>query len=231
MSTPVALPSPTPTRSLTTFQFGTARQIAPLTAYIGREKGYFQDEGIQLELVEIQTLGQMVPFLGTGEILAAGGALSAALFNAIQQGIRLKVVACRTALSKGFTFHCLMAVKSRVDQGEIGTLADRRGRTIANTNTEGLVAWENAKILESVGLTLNDMQLVGMAAPDMPTALANSAVDVAPLIEPFCVVARRLSAGVALVAREMGSTNSLVSMFQLESSSFPPSCCKTARSL
>lgn len=124
-----------------------------------------------------------------------------------------------------------MAVKSKVDQGEIRTLANRRGRTIANTNTEGLVAWENAKILESVGLTLNDVQLVGMAAPDMPTALANSAVDVALLIEPFCVVARRLSAGVALVAREMGSTNSLVSMFQLESSSFPPSCCKTALAL
>ncbi len=33
----------------------------------------------------------------------------------------------------------------------------------------------------------------------MPTVLANGAVDAALLIEPFCVVARRLDAGVALV--------------------------------
>lgn len=197
--TPTVAPSPTPTRAPTAFKFGTARQIASLTAYIGIEKGYFRDEGIDLEIVEIQTLGQMVPFLGTGEILAAGGALSAALFNAIRQGIALKAVACRTALLRGFTFHCLMAAKQRYDAGEIRSLADLKGRTIANTNVEGLVAWENAKLLESAGLTLNDVQLVGMAAPDMPTALANGAVDAALLIEPYCAVARRLDAGVALV--------------------------------
>ena len=196
---PTVVPTPSPTRQLTTFKFGTARQIASLSAYIGIEKGFFRDEGIDLEIVEIQTLGQMVPFLGTGEILAAGGALSAALFNAIRQGIALKAVACRTALLRGYTFHCVMAAKQRYDAGEIRSLADLRGKTIANTNTEGLVAWENAKILASVGLTLDDVQLVGMAAPDMPTALANAAVDAALLIEPFCVVARRLEAGVALV--------------------------------
>ncbi|GBD22076.1 hypothetical protein HRbin28_02550 [bacterium HR28] len=196
---PTPTPSPTPTRTPTAFKFGTARQIASLTAYIGIEKGFFKDEGIALEIAEIQTLGQMVPFLGTGEILAAGGALSAALFNAIRQGIGLKAVACRTALLRGFTFHCLMTAKQRYDSGAIRSLADLRGKTIANTNVEGLVAWENAKILASAGLTLNDVQLVGMAAPDMPTALANGAVDAALLIEPYCVVARRLDAGVVLV--------------------------------
>ncbi len=199
---PTRTPAPTPTRTPTAFKFGTARQIASLSAYIGIEKGFFREEGIAVEIVEIQTLGQMVPFLGTGEILAAGGALSAALFNAVRQGIALKVVAARTALQRGFTFHCMMAAKQRFEAGEIRSLADLKGRSIANTNVEGLVAWENAKMLASVGLTLDDVQLVGMAAPDMPTALANGAVDAALLIEPFCVVAHRLDAGATLVASD-----------------------------
>ncbi len=81
---PTRIPVPTLTRTPTAFKFGAARQIASPSASIAIEKGFFREEGIALEIVEIQTLGQMVPFLGTGEILAAGGALSAALFNAIR---------------------------------------------------------------------------------------------------------------------------------------------------
>ncbi len=186
-------------RATTQFTFATARQIASLTPYIAIEKGFFAEEGLEVKLAEIQTLGQMVPFLGTGEILAAGGALSAALFNAIRRGVELKVVASRTALTRGFTFHGLYAAKQRYERGEIRSLADLRGRTIANTNTEGLVAWENARILQSAGLTLNDVHLVGMAPPDMPTALANGAVDAALLIEPYVLMTRRLGAGERLV--------------------------------
>lgn len=147
-ASPAASPAaevPTPTvvtgqGAMTPFKFATARQIASLTPYIALEKGYFAEEGLEVELAEIQTLGQMVPFLGTGEILAAGGALSAALFNAIRQGIELKVIASRTALTRGFTFHGYYAAKSRYDSGEIQSIADLRGKTIANTNVEGLVA-------------------------------------------------------------------------------------------
>ncbi|MBX5444447.1 ABC transporter substrate-binding protein [Sphaerobacter sp.] len=206
-ASPAASPAaeaPTPTvvtgqGAKTPFKFATARQIASLTPYIALEKGYFDEEGLEVELAEIQTLGQMVPFLGTGEILAAGGALSAALFNAIRQGIEMKVVASRTALTRGFTFHGVYAAKSRYDSGEIRSIADLRGRTIANTNVEGLVAWENARILQSAGLTLNDVELVGMTPPDMPTALANGAVDAALLIEPYVVMTKRLGAGEPLV--------------------------------
>lgn len=197
--TPVPSPTATVAREATPFRYATARQIASLTAYIGIEQGYFDEEGLAVELAEIQTLGQMVPFLGTGEVLVAGGALSAALFNAIRQGIAMRVIGSRTALLRGFTFHGYYVAKQRYDSGEIRQIADLRGRTIANTNVEGLVAWENAKILESAGLTLEDVQLAGMAPPDMPTALANGAVDAALLIEPYVVLARRLGAGVALV--------------------------------
>jgi len=199
-STATATPVGTMQRSVKHVKISTQLLTASATLYIGIERGYFADEGLEVELVTQGTLGDAIPFLASGEIAAGGGALSSGIFNAVAQGIPLKIVACRTAVMPGNVFHGLLA--SHIHEGSIARIRDLHGKRIGNTNTEGLVAFENQKLLESDGLSLNDVELVRIPPQDMPIALDNGAVEAVLAVEPYVTVALDMGAGYKIVDDE-----------------------------
>ena len=75
--------------------------------YIAKEKGYFEDYNIEVEFATFANSDDMLPALASGEVDIAGGISSAAFFNAIAQGIDVKIVADKGHNVKGksyFTF-------------------------------------------------------------------------------------------------------------------------------
>jgi NitT/TauT family transport system substrate-binding protein len=70
-------------------KFGTLTAAATADApiYIARDRGYFAQEGLQIELVTFQTGADMNVPLGNGDIDAGGPAIGAAGFNAIDRGV------------------------------------------------------------------------------------------------------------------------------------------------
>ncbi|HEX5564218.1 MAG TPA: ABC transporter substrate-binding protein, partial [Sporosarcina sp.] len=61
--------------------------------YIAKEKGYFEDYNIEVEFADFANSDDMLPALAAGEVDIAGGVSTASFFNAIAQGIDVRIIA------------------------------------------------------------------------------------------------------------------------------------------
>ena len=68
---------------------------------------------------------------------------------------------------------------------QIKKIADLKGRTVAVNGTASVVNYELGKLLETVGLTIKDVELKVLPFPQMGVGLANKAVDAAVAIPPW----------------------------------------------
>ncbi|MCL2652830.1 MAG: ABC transporter substrate-binding protein [Propionibacteriaceae bacterium] len=158
--------------------------FAPL--YIADANGYFADEGIKLNLQVVASGQDAVPLASSGKLDVVVAGFSAGMFNAISQGLDIKVVgsmAVSTGDPNNTGTHLVAAPPiTSVDQ--------LKGKKIgAAGGAGGTGAYITALALEQAGLTLNDVEIVNLANPDMPTALKNGGIDAALLGAPFSFTA------------------------------------------
>src|SRR5262252_5795047 len=99
--------------------------------FIADKRGYFKDEGLTVKFIRFDSAAKAMAPLGTGELLVASGATSAALYNAVKRGVTLRIVADKAKNPPGYGFESLLVRKDLADEGKIKTLADFRGRKIA----------------------------------------------------------------------------------------------------
>lgn len=187
-------PSPsTPTR----LQVGLVGGISDAAFYIANDKGYFKEQGIELEIGRFDSAARMVAPLGTGQLDVGGGAPSAGLLNAIAREVPLRVVADKGNMDPGHGYEAIVVRKALLDRGGLGSAADLRGKTVAIAAKDISPEVTLSTFLKSGGLTIKDINLVTMAHADMVTALANGSIDAGLPIEPF--VAEAVAKGVAAV--------------------------------
>ncbi len=195
---------PTPLNPPVTLKVGTVNSTSDGGIFIAMEKGYFRDEGIDLDTENFQTAAQMIAPLGAGQLDVATGAVAAGLFNAVARDVPLKVVADKGSTpSPEWDFNALMVRKDLIDSGQVKDYADLKGLTIASTSKGNSTEVDIASALEKGGLTLADINFVNMSFPDMVSAFANHAIDAGIVIEPF--VSRIESQGTAV--RWKGTTD------------------------
>jgi NitT/TauT family transport system substrate-binding protein len=166
---------------------GVLPNISDSGTYIALERGYFQEEGINLELVPFDSAGPQVAPLGAGQLDVGGGSTSAGLYNAIARDVPLKVVADRGSMPPGAQWIGLLVRQDLV--GQIRDYPDLRGRKIAinQFGTTNDIAIEAA--LKRGGLTMQDAEILQIPYSDMNATLANRNVDVAQHNEPFKAIA------------------------------------------
>ncbi|MDE3077623.1 MAG: ABC transporter substrate-binding protein [Chloroflexota bacterium] len=154
--------------------------------FIGNEKGYFKDEGIELDIQRFQSLVVEVPLVGTGKLDVGTGALAAGLFNSAARDIPLKIVADKGSTpNPQFDFTALMIRKDLIDSGKVKDYKDLKGLSLATSQRANSPEVALAAALGKGGLTLNDIHYVNMGFPDMVPAFANKSIDGAIVIEPF----------------------------------------------
>jgi ABC-type nitrate/sulfonate/bicarbonate transport system substrate-binding protein len=189
--TVAAAPGPAPAPQLTTVRFGSAESISNAGVLLGRARGYFRAQGIEVETLPFQSGPNVIAPLGTGELEVGGGIVSIALFNALDRGIGVKIVADKGLSRAGFEYTQLPIRRELFDSGVVRTPADLRGRKIAVTSLRSGGEVIVNQVLSQGGATVDDAELVVLGFPDMLPALSNGAVDGAVIIEPV------LSAAVA----------------------------------
>ena len=71
--------------------------------FIADKKGYFKAEGLAATMTSFASAAKMIAPLGTGQLDVGGGTVAAGLYNAVERGINIKIVAdkarSRTATS------------------------------------------------------------------------------------------------------------------------------------
>jgi NitT/TauT family transport system substrate-binding protein len=98
---------------------------------IAIKKGYFAEEGLDVNGIVFDSGGKMIAPLGSGEIDVATGSASATLFNAVSRGIKLRIVADKGSIKPGYAYAGLVIRKDLMDSGRYRTLADLAGLRIA----------------------------------------------------------------------------------------------------
>ena len=69
--------------------------------YVAQEKGYYQEQGLEIEFQRMQGAGEMIAPLASGQVDVAIGAPSAGLFNAVGRGVSLLVVGDKGSFRDG----------------------------------------------------------------------------------------------------------------------------------
>jgi NitT/TauT family transport system substrate-binding protein len=151
---------------------------APL--YIALEKGYYGEAGIDVRLEMSGTSSEMAVLLATNRIQVIGGAISAGFFNSLAKELPIGLLMSRATSPYA---HYLMIRPDLV--GKLREPADLKGRTIAVAARGAILLYELAKVLESAGLSLADVDLKYIPFGQMPTALTSGAVDAALMISPL----------------------------------------------
>ncbi len=170
---------------LTPVRIQVSGTIAEAPLYVAAERGYFASEGISPQFITFDSATRAIPALATGQIDVGAGALSAGLFNAINQGIDIRVVAPQSINSTcAHSSTWILVRKDLTDSGAIRSPADLRGRKIAMTSKSGTSEYLADAVLRRGDLQPSDAQYVEMGFGDMGAAFASRAIDVAMGAEP-----------------------------------------------
>ncbi len=192
---PAPSPSPAPTFAPMTIKFGQVGGISDAAFDIAQAKGYFKEQGLTVEAVPFTSAADMTAPLGTDELQVGGGTVSAGLFNAIDRGVAVVVVADKGNHAPGHGASAVVVRTALIDV--IKAPKDLKGRSIALASRDIAPEMNLDNYLRTGGLTISDVNVVAIGFNDMLTALRNGAVDAAQPNEPS--LSRILSAGVARV--------------------------------
>lgn len=186
--------------------------------YIAEEEGYFEEQGLDVEFIEMFTR-EAVAALAVGEIDVLSGFLSVSTMNAIAQGSSIRLVAGKGYVdADACSDRALLARKDLVESGGLDDVAQLEGLTISidPVQVEGYVVEE---LLKTAGLTLDDMEVVALGSPvDDLAAFENGAIDLASSSEPW--ITRTVNAGNAVVWMPWGD---ILPDFQVSVVLFGPS--------
>jgi NitT/TauT family transport system substrate-binding protein len=177
----------TPLNPRVPVKVGAIGALSDAGLFIAYEKGYFRDEGLDVELISFKAAPQILPAIATSEVQASGSAVTPALFNAFQSGVTMKVVADKGQVSKGFGF---AAIGIRADLADsIKDFKDLKGRKFAVPGKGVSSATQLGIALKLGGIEPDEVELIPLGLPEMVAALSNKAIDGATLLEPFVTLA------------------------------------------
>lgn len=153
--------------------------------FIGIEKGYFRNRGLEIELTRFTSANDTIPLLATGQMEVSGGGIAPAIFSAVSRDLPVRIVADRGSMPKGHGFNVFVVRKDLYDNGTIRSARDLKGHTVAVTEATSILFYELGVLTKSAGLKLTDVEPVYLSIPDTPAALANGKVDASIIVEPF----------------------------------------------
>jgi NitT/TauT family transport system substrate-binding protein len=165
--------------------------------YVGIEKGYFADEGINLKLERIGQGSDVLTQTAAGNFDIGSAGIGAAGFNAAAAALKDKrevpfEVVSPLHVERPPAATPLVVSKARYDSGEITKISDLKGKKLAVNNRGSATEYWLDLALRSGGLSVKDITIQTMSFNDMAAALQNKGIDGAMLGEPLTTQAKDL---------------------------------------
>jgi len=156
---------------------------APL--FIGVDKGFFKEYGIDAELVFFQAAAPIATALATGQIDVGATGITAALYNIVLGGEQMWLVADKGREWPGYPLTGIVVQKDLYDGG-LRAIADLKGKRVGITTLGSTFHYSLGNILEKSGLKLEDVRVVPLQTmPAAIEALKGKQVDAILLPQPF----------------------------------------------
>ncbi|MCC6943673.1 MAG: ABC transporter substrate-binding protein [Thermomicrobiales bacterium] len=190
-------PAPEKPGDLTNVRMGYVPVSIFAPVMIAQDKGYFAEEGINVELVPFPGGSDPVVLTATGDLDLSIAGAGPAFWNAVAQDLPITVIAPGHQEGNPVATP-LMISKESCESGEISSVADLEGKTVTVNAPGATEYWLNAA-LSTGGLTINDVDVQALAFPDAVAALESGAIDAAMIGEPLATQAEQDGIAVRLV--------------------------------
>ncbi|MBH1966125.1 MAG: ABC transporter substrate-binding protein [Comamonadaceae bacterium] len=151
--------------------------------FVAQEKGYFRDAGLKVELIsKAGSSGETFQHVSTGNVTAGGASWAAGLFNATKAGTSISITNSVSRIPDSGPNPAPLMVS---EKSGITDAKQLKGKRIGTPGQGGFGIYSIHLALQSVGLTLADVQLVNLSPGDIIPAMANGSVDASWTIEPI----------------------------------------------
>ena len=185
-------------------KLGVLKLTSSAVLFLGVEKGYFKQFGIDPEFVYFQAAQPIAVALASGDIETGATGLTAGLYNIVAGGVRVWIVADKGREWPDYNLTALLVRKDLYDNG-VRTMRELKGRKIGVTQIGSTFHYNVGRYLEKEGMAPGDVELVPLQAlPALNDALAAKRIDAAATAEPF--VSRLEAAGAGVTIMQTGDT-------------------------
>ena len=185
-------------------KLGVLKLTSSAVLFLGAEKGYFKQFGIDPEFVYFQAAQPIAVALASGDIETGATGLTAGLYNIVAGGVRVWIVADKGREWPDYNLTALLVRKDLYDNG-VRTMRELKGRKIGVTQIGSTFHYNVGRYLEKEGMAPGDVELVPLQAlPALNDALAAKRIDAAATAEPF--VSRLEAAGAGVTIMQTGDT-------------------------
>jgi NitT/TauT family transport system substrate-binding protein len=183
-------------QELKTVKIGVVNLSTDIAFYLAEKRGYLKAEGLKADFAYFDSGAKMILPLGTGDLDTGGGAASAGLYNAVDRGIALRVVADKGMSVEGYDYKALVVRKDLAESGAIKSLADLKGKKVAVVAQGAADESVLHQALLKGGLKDADIDRVYIPFSQQLVALQNKGIDAAIAGEPD--ITQMLRVGVAV---------------------------------
>ncbi len=164
---------------------GVLKLTASAPIFVGVEKGFFKEFGVEPELVYFQAAAPISTAVAAGQIDVGATGLTAATYNIVLGGEKMWIVADK---GREWPDHRLTAIVVRKDLYDAGVrrVTDLKGKRIGITQLGSTFHYQIGNILEKDGMSLKDVSIVPLQAMAAALeALRGKQIDAVILPQPF----------------------------------------------
>jgi NitT/TauT family transport system substrate-binding protein len=163
--------------------------IPAVPLYVAVDRGYFLEEGLDVELLLSQDATSSAQMLAVGQAAFNLAVPDPVLFNAMARGVDVKLLASSTVNGPTDRPAAFMVRADLIESGQYASPADLRGLTIATPATSSEFYVE--RVLSQGGLTLDDVSRVTLPVADIVAAFGSKRIEAAWEVEPLITAAVR----------------------------------------
>jgi len=174
---------------------GALRLTSSAPLFIAVEKGYFAHEGLDVELKFMKSAQPVAMALAAGDVDVGATGLTAGLYNAAANGLKVSIVADKGRVWPGYRLVGLMVSNDAWGKG-VRTLKDLKGRRVGVTQMGSTFHYMLGNILARNGMELKDVHVTPLGGvKNMMDAVAANRIDTAFMVQPFCTVMEKKKMG------------------------------------
>jgi NitT/TauT family transport system substrate-binding protein len=171
---------------------GTALMVY-LPTMLAKSKGFFTEEGLDVEILDIKGGGSQA-----ASALIGGSVDFSA--NAIDHAIKAKVQKKDLlAVHSHVRLPVMGLVVASKYKGEIKSLADLKGRPVGVTSPGSQTHMVLGYLLSKAGVRADDVKIIGAGGNTMPIALEKDSVHAGMMVDPFFTAFVKQGKGFALI--------------------------------
>jgi len=178
--------------------------------FLGLEKGYFAEQGLDLQLERMTSAADAIGLVATNRIDVGTGGLSPGLYNAFRRGLPIQIVAEKASLLPPNTdgSGSLLVRRDLVESGAVKSMADLKGKRVAVLNLQSASLNFAMRSLKHGHVGRTDVTWVEMPFNQMIAAFERKAIDAAMVYTPLLqLMSQKLRLAIPIEGSDLSLTS------------------------